>query len=42
MFVDILNLITISESVFNLKSFCMSCYGDAAFTKRISHEKKVT
>merc|ERR1719414_436250 len=37
-FGDILSLIPLSENVTKLNSVCMNCFGDAAFSKRITAE----
>uniref|UniRef100_A0A8D8X9L9 Thymidine kinase n=1 Tax=Cacopsylla melanoneura TaxID=428564 RepID=A0A8D8X9L9_9HEMI len=40
-FTNILNLIPLAESVEKINAVCMSCFRDAAFTKRIGQEKEV-
>ncbi|KAL1453078.1 hypothetical protein WDU94_007253 [Cyamophila willieti] len=40
-FANILNLIPLAESVEKINAVCMSCFRDAAFTKRIGQEKEV-
>ena len=37
-FADILSLVPLSEDVTKLKAVCMNCFGEAAFSKRISAE----
>ena len=39
IFKDVLRLIPLSESVTKLKAICMSCSGDAIFTKAIEKDK---
>jgi thymidine kinase len=41
-FGDILNLIPLAENVVKLSAVCMVCFGNAAFTKRIGNEMKVS
>jgi thymidine kinase len=40
-FGDVLHLIPLAESVLKLSAVCMTCYGSAAFTKRLGAETKV-
>merc|ERR1712038_1264122 len=40
-FGTILNLVPLAESVIKLTAVCMTCYGDASFTKRKGQEKQV-
>ena len=41
-FGDFLRLVPLAESIIKLTAVCMSCYGEASFTKRIGHETQVT
>lgn len=40
-FANILNLVPLAENVVKLTAVCMSCFNEAAFTKRIGLEKEV-
>lgn len=41
-FGNILSLVPLAESVIKLTAVCMSCFSEAAYTKRIGQEKEVT
>lgn len=40
-FGNILNLVPLAESVIKLTALCMSCFNEAAYTKRIGKEKEL-
>ena len=41
-FGSILELVPLAENVMKLNAVCMHCYGEAAFTKRLSHDTVVS
>lgn len=41
-FGSILELVPLAENVMKLNAVCMHCYGEAAFTKRLSHDTAVS
>ncbi|XP_071813564.1 thymidine kinase, cytosolic-like [Apostichopus japonicus] len=40
-FGNILNLVPLAESVVKLNAVCMTCYGEASYTKRLGYEKEL-
>lgn len=41
-FPNILELVPLAEHVVKLTAVCMNCFGEAAYTKRISEDKEVS